>query len=55
MASPGALKVTKTQDKTRTPVDDDGWRIPDSLWDRIVELLAPRPVHPWGCDNPRVR
>lgn len=46
--------MTKAQDKTRTPIVDDGWRIPDPLWDRIVELLPPRPVHPWGCHNPRV-
>ena len=36
------------------PVRDDGWRIPDSLWVRIVELLPPRPTHPLGCHNPRV-
>ena len=46
--------MTKAQDKTRTPVGDDGWRISDPLWDRIVERLPPRPVHPWGCHNPRV-
>src|SRR5262245_11010142 len=38
----------------RPPVVDDGWRIPDTLWTRIAELLPPRPVHPLGCHNPRV-
>lgn len=28
---------------------DDGWRIPDLLWERIVPLIpAPPKVHPWG-------
>lgn len=35
-------------------VKDDGWRIPDALWDQIEPLLPPRPVHPLGCHNPRV-
>ncbi len=33
---------------------DDGWRIPDWLWERMEPLLPPRPVHPLGCHNPRV-
>ncbi len=37
-----------------TPVVDDGWRIPDTLWSVIVELLPPRKPHPLGCHNPRV-
>jgi transposase len=34
---------------------DDGWRMPDWLWER-VEPLLPVPVdkHPLGCHNPRV-
>jgi putative transposase len=33
---------------------DDGWRLPDWLWERIEPLLpGPRP-HPWGCHRPRV-
>lgn len=36
-----------------TPVDD-GWRIPDALWQRIEPLLPPRKPHPLGCHNPRV-
>src|SRR5947207_9237146 len=28
---------------------DDGWRMPDWLWERIVPLLAERPFHPLGC------
>jgi len=33
---------------------DDGWRLPDWLWERIVGLLPPPPFHPWGCHAPRV-
>ena len=33
---------------------DDGWRIPDWLWQRIEPLLPERPPHPLGCHNPRV-
>ena len=34
--------------------DDDGWRMPDWLWERIEPLLPGRPPHPLGCHNPRV-
>jgi putative transposase len=33
---------------------DDGWRIPDWLWERIMPLLPPGPPHPLGCHRPRV-
>jgi len=33
---------------------EDGWRIPDALWDQMEVLLPPRPKHPLGCHNPRV-
>ncbi len=33
---------------------DDGWRMPDWLWERIVPLLPPPPPHPLGCHRPRV-
>ena len=33
---------------------DDGWRIPDAIWERMERLLPPRPSHPRGCHNPRV-
>src|ERR671936_1735100 len=33
---------------------DDGWRIPDAVWERIEPLLPRRPAHPLGCHNPRV-
>src|SRR5215218_4823557 len=33
---------------------DDGWRIPDWLWERIEPLLPERPPHALGCHNPRV-
>ena len=35
-------------------VKDDGWRIPDWLWEQIEPLLPERPAHPLGCHNPRV-
>jgi transposase len=33
---------------------DDGWRIPDELWEEMKEFLPPRKPHPLGCHNPRV-
>lgn len=33
---------------------DDGWRIPDALWDKMEPLLPLRKPHPLGCHNPRV-
>ncbi len=33
---------------------DDGWRMPDWLWERVEPLLPRRPAHPLGCHNPRV-
>lgn len=33
---------------------DDGWRVPDPTWERMVRLLPTRPSHPLGCHNPRV-
>ena len=33
---------------------DDGWRMPDWLWERIGPLLPSAPVHPLGCHRPRV-
>jgi len=33
---------------------DDGWRIPDWLWERIESLLPAPPVHPLGCHRARV-
>lgn len=35
-------------------VRDDGWRIPDSLWEQMEWLLPPGKPHPLGCHNPRV-
>lgn len=28
---------------------DDGWRMPDWLWQKIEPLLPPPPRHPSGC------
>src|SRR3954451_15827294 len=33
---------------------DDGWRIPDDLWEKMEALLPRRKPHPLGCHNPRV-
>lgn len=33
---------------------DDGWRIPDKLWEQMEPLLPPPKKHPLGCHNPRV-
>lgn len=33
---------------------DDGWRLPDELWEQMEPLLPPRKPHPLGCHNPRV-
>lgn len=33
---------------------DDGWRMPDWLWERVEPLLPPPPFHPLGCHAPRV-
>ena len=35
-------------------VSDDGWRMPDWLWERIVSVLPAAPAHPLGCHRPRV-
>jgi transposase len=34
--------------------EDDGWRLPDELWEQMAPLLPPRKPHPLGCHNPRV-
>lgn len=33
---------------------DDGWRLPDELWEQMEPLLPPRKPHPLGGHNPRV-
>ena len=35
-------------------VKDDGWRIPDCLWEEMERFLPPRKPHPLGCHNPPV-
>lgn len=35
-------------------VKDDGWRIPDALWEEMEQFLPARKAHPLGCHNPRV-
>ena len=39
------------------PIQDDGWRIPDALWEQIEPLIPlPPKIHPWGAGvhKPRV-
>jgi len=33
---------------------DDGWRMPDWLWQKVEPLLPPAPPHPLGCHRPRI-
>jgi len=33
---------------------DDGWRMPDWLWEKIEPLLPPPPPHPLGTHRPRI-
>src|SRR5947209_8930478 len=35
-------------------VKDDGWRIPDELWQDMERFLPPRKAHPLGCHRPPV-
>lgn len=35
-------------------IRDDGWRLPNWLWGRIEPLLPGPPLHPLGCQAPRV-
>src|SRR5205809_3175723 len=35
-------------------IKDDGWRIPDRVWELMEPPLPGRPPHPLGCHNPRV-
>ena len=36
-------------------MSDDGWRIPDELWEQMEPLIPPsEDAHPLGCHNPRV-
>jgi transposase len=34
--------------------NDDGWRIPDALWDKMEPLLPPGKPHRFGGHRPRV-
>jgi transposase len=43
-------EATMIRDKIESK--DDGWRIPDELWERIKILLPPSPPHPLGCHKP---
>ena len=45
-------RLTKPQASAQVP--DNGWRLPDELWERIELLLPSRKPHPLGCHNPRV-
>ena len=34
---------------------DDGWRLPEWLWERVALLLPAAPSHPLGCHRPRAK
>jgi len=34
--------------------NDDGWRLPDEMWEQMEPLLPARKPHPLGGHNPRV-
>jgi transposase len=49
------MVATSLRKKRARPAPaDDGWRIPDALWQRLQPLLPPGKPHPLGCHNPRV-
>jgi transposase len=33
---------------------DDGWRIPDPLWEEMKPFIPPGKAHPLGCHNPAI-
>ena len=33
---------------------DDGWRIPEEVWEKMEPLLPKAALHPLGCHNPPV-
>jgi transposase len=35
-------------------VKDDGWRMPDKMWEQIEPLIPPGKPHPLGCHRSRV-
>jgi transposase len=35
-------------------IEDDGWRIPNKVWEQMEPLLPAPPAHPLGCHRPRV-
>jgi len=35
-------------------MQDDGWRLPDEIWEQMAPLLPARKPHRLGCHNPRV-
>lgn len=35
-------------------IKDDGWRLPDAIWEQMEPLLPPRKAHRLGGHNPRV-
>jgi putative transposase len=52
--SPSSLLKSTREDSMGLVSSDDGWRMPDWLWSRVVRLLPAAPRHPLGCHRPRV-
>src|SRR5437899_1290371 len=52
--SPSSLLKSAREASMGLVSSDDGWRMPDWLWERVGCLLPARPSHPLGCHRPRV-
>ena len=48
------MGATKEVNPMGLVVKDDGWLIPDALWEKMEHLLPPGKQHPLGCHRPRV-
>ena len=48
------MTSTSSLPRQRSDWADDGFRLPDWLWEQMEALLPPRPKHPLGCHRPRV-
>lgn len=41
-------------ERAKTQPKDDGYRLPDAVWERIAPLIPPGKPHPLGCHRPRI-
>src|SRR4051794_37382432 len=49
---PGVLSMAKAPVKTKPPVVDDGWRIPEPLWVRLSNCCPRGRSTPWAATTP---